>query len=142
MMSDCSSIGTLTNVEARETMTARIKAALLDSSGFSTIEVIWPNQKPPGLEGREDPFLLLTVVDVDREHMEMGFQGYISTKFLDISLWIREYTGIKLVDEFKDFVDPLGLTVTSGIDYGPVNPMKSLKHEGWEVHPMALPFRF
>ena len=140
-MSDCASIGELTNIQAKEIIIARVKDALL-ASQFSSIDVCWPNERPPGLQSQEDPWILITEVDVSRRRMELGGQGYIATKFLDISLWIKEYTGIKLVDEFKDFIDSLGLTVSNGIDYGPVNPMKSLKHKGWDVHPMALPFRF
>jgi hypothetical protein len=116
-----------------------LAAASVDISG---LEVIYPNMKPPSLESRTTPFLLLTLDPVHTEQSGMGEDTYITIKTLDISLWIREYTGIKLTSKFIDFAKGLGLKTVANIAYGTSTPSESKKYKGWEIHPVFLPLRF
>jgi hypothetical protein len=135
-MTDCV-VGGLTNEEARQAVITYFLA------NYSLAhEVIWPNEEPPALEGRTESFILLDIGEVKKEQAGMGTRDYIIDKFLDITLWKMEYTGIKEVSLFADFVDGLGLDTVGGVVYGVPNTLDPKAYMGWSVNTILLPFKF
>jgi len=130
-------VGGLTNNEAREAV-----IRYFDDYYNLPYDVIYPNQEPPALEGRDSPFIILTIDDVKKEQTGMGERSYITDKFLDITLWIREYTGIKEISNFKDFVDSLGLLTEAQVVYGVPMVVSPKDYKGWIVNTILLPFKF
>jgi hypothetical protein len=142
-MADDQLLGVLSEDQARINLMTYIKNSFAAApSEISALEIIYPNMKPPALESRTDPFLLLTVNTVHTEQTGMGETSYSTIKMLDISLWIREYTGIKLTSKFIDFAKGLGLKTVANISYGTVAPSGSKKYKGWEFYPIFLPLNF
>ena len=135
-MDDCA-VGGITNEEAR-------KAVLLyfQTEYSLTHEVIWPDEKPPALVGREEPFILLDIKDIKKEQAGMGTRDYITDKFLDVTLWQLEYTGVKEVNIFADFVDSIGLDTVGGVVYGVPKVLAPADYKGWSVNTILLPFKF
>lgn len=138
-MTDCL-IGGLTNEEARQELVAYFTTSYT-ASGL-THEVIYPNQKPPSIEDRNTPFILLTLIEINREQEYIGSSEYIIDKFLSIELWVREFTGYKTISIFTDFIDSLGLKIVNGIVYKTPKYMAPKNFKGWELTPVALPFKF
>ena len=130
-------IGGITNEEARQAV-----IAYFDSTYNLAHDVIYPNQEPPALEGRENPFILLDFDNVKKEQLGMGSSDYITDKFLDISLWIREYEGIKEVTNFEDFVDSIGVVTEENVVYGVPVVVTSKDFKGWIVNTILLPFKY
>jgi hypothetical protein len=135
-MDDCI-VGGLTEEEAR-----KATIAYFEDNYTLPHDVIYPNQEPPALEGRDEPFIVLSLIGVDKEQAGMGSRDYIIGKFLDISLWIREYTGIKEVTIFADFVNGLGLDTVGGIVYGVPEELPPKDHKGWSLNTRLLPLKF
>lgn len=106
------------------------------------VEVIYPNMKPPALESRTVPFIMLTLNSVFNDSTGIGEDSYRTIKTLDISLWIKEYTGIKLSSKFIDFVKGLGIKTVAHIAYGVPSPAKVQRYKGWELHTVLLPLQF
>lgn len=142
MTSNCELIG-ISEEQARINMVTYIQAAFAAASEpIKSLEIIYPNMKPPDLEGRTSPFILMDINPVYIEQTGMGETTYKTTKSLDISLWIREYTGVKLVGNLVDFLKGLGVKTVSNVSYGVPFPAKKQKYKGWEAHPVFLPIRF
>ena len=135
-MVDCT-VGGLTNEGARRAVIAHFK----DSYNLDH-EVIWPDEETPALKGREESFILLSMLNVKKEQAGMGSRDYIIDKFLDVTLWKLEYTGIKEVSIFEDFVDSIGLDTVSGVVYGVPKPLAPKDYKGWSVNTILLPFKF
>lgn len=131
------------NEAARLAVITYFEAAHAAHASVNTIEVVYPNQKPPDIEFRESPFILLDILLVSKEQFEMGSRDFNTTKMLDISLWSREYTGIKLVDGYLNFVDSIGVVTVEGVVYGtPVPVSEKDRYKGWKITSVALPFKF
>ena len=105
-------------------------------------DVIYPQEKEPDLESRSTPFILLNIIAVSKEQAGMGLRDLITDKYLDIALWKKEFTGIKDVAEFEDFVDSLSLTVVEGIVYKEPKSPTEKTYKGWVVNSILLPFKF
>jgi len=143
MANDCTPLGLATNEAARVAVMTYFKAAY-DSAvpEVKAIEVIYPNMEPPALERRTEPFMLLTVIPLMQEQECMGSSAYISTKLLDITLWVRQYSGTKLTNSFLDFTNSLGLSCIGGVTYGVPKPSPQKQYKGWELNPVFLTFIF
>ena len=130
-------IGGITNEEARQAVIAHFTVHYNLAH-----DVIYPNQEPPALEGREAPFILLDFDNVKKEQFGMGSSDYITDKFLDLSFWIREYTGIKEVSNFEDFVDSIGVVTEENVVYGVPVVVPDKSYKGWLVNTILLPFKY
>lgn len=135
-MTDCL-IGGLTNEQARQAVITYFNTHY--SLGY---DVVWPGQKPPSIENRTDPFILLSFVDIYREQEYIGSSDYIVDKALIIELWKLEFTGSKSVALFQDFVDSLGLKIENGVVYRTPKYSAPKNFKGWELSSAILPFGF
>jgi hypothetical protein len=141
-MADCLLTG-ISEDQARINLLTYIRDSFVAAPvGVSGIELIYPNAKPPDTESRTTPFIMLSIRPVHSEQSGMGESTFVTTKTLDISLWIREYTGIKIVGLFVDFVKSLGLKTVDSISYGVPHQVVQKPYKGWEVNPVFLPIRF
>lgn len=135
-MTDCL-IGGLTNEQARQAVIAYFSTNY--TLGY---EVMWPGQKPPSIENRTDPFILLSFVDINREQEYIGSSNFIIDKALIIELWRLEYSGSKAVSLFQDFVDSLSLAIVNGVVYREPRYLAPKNFKGWELSSAILPFGF
>jgi hypothetical protein len=130
-------IGGLTVEEARQEV-----VAYFESNYTLAHDVIYPREKEPDLESRENSFILLDITGIGKEQAGMGLREFITDKFLDISLWTREYSGMKETSEFEDFVDTLAINTVNGVLYGSPRPLSDKDFKGWTVNTILLPFKF
>lgn len=138
-MADCL-IGGLNNIESYESVITYFKDSA--TSYPITWDIIWPNQEPPNLENRDDPFIMLTIVENNREQEYIGSREYIIDKHLRIEFWYRKFSGQRNVMLFNDFVDSLGINIVDGVAYGTPKIMTQNEYKGWETTPAAIPFKF
>ncbi len=135
-MADCLA-GGVTVEEARQAVVAYFR----DNYSLSH-EVIYPREKEPDLESRDDSFILLDIDGVKKEQSGMGLREFITDKFLDVSLWTKEYSGMKETSEFEDFVDTLAINTVGGVVYGVPVALSEKDFKGWVVNTILLPFKF
>lgn len=122
---------------------ARVAVVTYFSTNYSLpYDVIYPREKEPDLESRDDSFILLDINGVSKEQAGMGLRELITDKFLDISLWTKEYSGMKETSEFEDFVDSLSLTTIDGVVYKTPEGLSEKEYKGWVVNTILLPFKF
>ncbi len=134
---ECGIIGGITVEEARQ------RVVLYFSSNYTlSHDVIYPREVEPDLEGRDSSFILLDIDGVKKEQAGMGLREFITDKFLDISLWTKEYTGMKETSEFEDFVDTIAVSTVNNIVYGVPNSLSEKNYKGWVVNTILLPFKF
>jgi hypothetical protein len=140
---DCTLLGLSTNEAARVAIMTYFKAAYdAAHADIKAIEVIYPNMEPPALETRAAPFIMLSIEPLSQEQEYMGSDTYITTKLLDITLWVRQYSGTKLANGFLDFTNSLGLSSVGGVVYGVPKPLAQKQYKGWELNPVLLSFIF
>lgn len=135
-MSDCL-IGGITNEEARQVVVAYFK-----DSYYLPHDVIYPREKEPGLEDRDDAFILLNIIGIEKEQAGMGMREFITDKFLDISLWTKKDEGMKETSVFEDFVDSIAIAIVGGVVFGAPKPLPEKDFKGWAVNTLLLPFTF
>jgi hypothetical protein len=129
-------IGGLTNEQARQAVITYFQTNY--SLGY---EVIWPGQKPPSIEDRTTPFILLSFVDISREQEYIGSSEFVIDKALIIELWQPEFSGSKNIAVFQDFVDSLAVKIENGVVYR-TPKYSSNMFKGWELSSAILPFGF
>lgn len=136
-MADECVIGGLTNEEARQ-----VVVKYFEDNYTLPHDVIYPREKEPDLESRDEPFILLDIVGVDKRQAGMGMREFITDKFLDISLWTKKDEGMKETSVFEDFVDSIAINITGGVAFGSPKPLAEKDFKGWIVNTILLPFKF
>lgn len=136
MVDDCI-VGGLTNEEARQVVVAYFR-----DNYTLPHEVIYPREKEPGLEDRDEAFIILNILGIDKEQAGMGMREFITDKFLDISLWTKADAGMKETSVFEDFVDSIAINISEGVAFGTPKPLSEKDFKGWVVNTLLLPFKF
>jgi len=105
-------------------------------------DVIYPREREPDLESREESFILLDITSVNKKQSGLGLREFITDKFFGIALWTKENSGMKETSEFEDFVDSLAVTTVAGVVYGTPVALSDKEFNGWVVNTILLPFKF
>lgn len=105
-------------------------------------DVIYPREKEPDLESREETFVLLDITGISKEQAGMGLREFITEKFLNVALWIKENSGMKETSEFEDFVDSIAISIVDGVVYGTPKALSEKEFKGWTINTILLPFKF